>query len=72
MTSNSFQFAFWILFNYIYSLNKPETINEIEKIQKANWKEFNVIGWKWRILYLLKGFILRLYVACNALYNNKN
>ena len=31
MTSNSFQFAFWILFNYVYSLNKPETINEIEK-----------------------------------------
>ena len=31
MTSNYFQFAFWILFNYVCSLNKPETINEIEK-----------------------------------------
>ena len=40
MTSNSFQFAFWILFNCVYSLSKP------------GWKNF--IGWKLRILYLLK------------------
>ena len=29
MTSNPFQFAFWIIFNYVYSPNKPET-SEIE------------------------------------------
>ena len=34
MTSNSFQFDFWILFNYVYSRTKPETINEIEKNSK--------------------------------------
>ena len=30
MMSNSLQFHFWNLFNYVYSLNKPETINEIK------------------------------------------
>ena len=32
MTSNSFQFVFWIIF--VYSLNKPVT----NEIQKENWK----------------------------------
>ena len=38
MMSNSFQFSFWIVFKYIYSLNKPETINEIEKNSKGKLK----------------------------------
>ena len=54
MTSNSFKFAFWIIFNYVYSLNKAETINEIENNSKGKLKEFDVIGWKLCIQYLLK------------------
>ena len=34
MTSNYFQFGFWILFDYVYSLNKPETswINKTNRV----------------------------------------
>ena len=30
---------------------------KLKRIQKANWNEFNVIGWKLRIMYLLNGSI---------------
>ena len=52
MTSSSFQFAFWILFNFVYSFNKLRQSTKLKIIQKANWKGFDVIGWKLRILYV--------------------
>ena len=52
MTSNSFQFAFWILFNYVYSLNKPETINEIGNNSKGKLKRI------WRHLVKIRYSVL--------------
>ena len=76
MASNSFQFAFWILFNFVYCLRLIKTINVIEKNSKGKLKRFDVIRWKLRILYLLKGSItsekiLQFWVAESSAINPK-
>ena len=48
-----FPFAFWIVFNDVYSPNKRQQ-TKLERIQKANRNELDVIGWKLLILFLLK------------------
>ena len=52
MTLNSFQFAFWILFNFIYCLRLIKTINEVEKNSKTNWKKI------WRHWLTITYFVL--------------
>ena len=58
MTSTSFEFAFWILFNYIYSLNKPETINEIENNSKVKLKRI----WRHWVKITYSLLIKRVYI----------
>ena len=58
MTSNSFQFAFWILFNYAYNLNKSETINEIEKNSKGKFeKNLTSLGEMTYFVFIKKVYI---------------
>ena len=63
MTSNSFQLTFWIIFNYVYSLSKPETLSL--KIQKANWKEFDVMGKNYVFCTYWNGLLADFFYRAN-------
>ena len=72
MTSNYFQVSFWILFKNVYSLNKPETINEIENNSKGKlkiiWRHLVKITYSVRIKRSISIYILTIGLRTHRKY----
>ena len=54
MTSNSFHLPFQLFSMTLIVVISLKQQTKLKRIQKANWNELDVIGWKLFILYLLK------------------
>ena len=49
------KYSYYYYYYYVYSLNKLRDKRNWKKIQKANWKEFNVLKFENYVILYLKG-----------------
>ena len=77
MTSNSFQFAFWILFYFVYCLGLIKTINVIQNNSKGKCFEHRANArnvrlyypyWQYTDLFIFDLYLYSAYAAHYVYY----